>query len=260
MAAAMFWFHLFDFCFNWFMVNVMRRNPSAQSHRSPLFSRWSLTSLVILLLPLVARSGPAPILLTIDDSNPSAVIITATGSDPSVNYSGGNTANTGIDLLQFFTLDEGNMTFGEFLIGGLTGGNIGVNYNDVYSDNQSTGGGAFLDMELYVDVNSPGQGNPETFSTSQPAFSGTWTIDMSALGVTSAALPAIGTSGTINSGISGSTGANIGEWEVQDVPEPTEASLALLGFALTGFAALRRGRPFGRSQRHFLLSRRNETA
>ncbi len=201
----------------------------------------TISAVLLLIWAAAIHSVSAQSLLTINDSNPSAVIITATGANAGVNYSG-NTANDGVDLLQFFTLNEFNMSFGQDLTGTLTGGNIGVSYDDVYSDNESTSGGNYFDMELYVDNNSPGEGNTETFSTSQPAFSGSWTIDFSALGVTGAALPTPGSTGSIMSGFSGSPGDIIGQWEIQAAPEPGTTSLALAGFAVTAIAMFRQRR------------------
>lgn len=212
-----------------------------------LFPRWlSLAALSLGFCAVPIHSGSAQVLLTINDSNPAAVVLTATGAHAGVNDNS-NTANEGVDLLQFFTLDQVNMTFGQDLTGTLTGGNIGVNYDDVFSDNQSSAGGAFLDMELYVDLNSPGQGNTETFSTTQPAFSGTWTIDLASLGVTSQALPAAGTEGNIISGYSGNPGAVIGQWQVEAVPEPGTISLAVAGFAVAAMASFCQRRKAGKT-------------
>jgi hypothetical protein len=182
----------------------------------------------------------ASVLLSIDDSNPSAVTITATGLNSAVNDSG-SIVNSGVDLLSFYTADEQNMTFGQFLTGALEGGNSGVPYNDVYSDFYSTDGGAFYDLELYVDISSTGANNTETFSTTQPAFAGSWTIDFSSLGVDPSVLPTAGSQGNILSGYSGSPGPVIGTWQVASpVPEPAVDSLLALGLLATGMAIYRR--------------------
>lgn len=211
-----------------------------------MLSPWiCVSALSVAFWATSIRSGSAQVLLTINDSNPSAVVITATGANAGANCST-NIANEGVDLLQFFQLNEFNMTFGQNLPGTLTGGNIGVNFNDVYSDDQSTGGGtSYLDMELYVDLNSAGQGNTETFSTTQPAFSGTWTIDLASLGITSAALPTAGSEGSIISGYFAKPGAVIGQWQVAPVPEPGATSLAMAGFAVTGIWMFRQRRKGG---------------
>ncbi len=182
-----------------------------------------------------------PVLLTINDSNPSAVTITATGADAALDFSG-STANAGVDLLQFFGIDESGMTFGQDLTGALTASGVSVSYNDVDRDDYSTGGGAvYTDLELYVDVNSPGQGDTETFSTTAPAFTGSWTIDLSSLGVDSSALPSAGSEGSILSGNYGAPGQVIGAWEVtSDVPEPSATSLLALGGLILGAFIYRR--------------------
>ena len=190
----------------------------------------------------VCVGSTSPILLTINDSNPSAVTVTATGLDAALDFSG-NTANEGVDLLQFFGLDESGISLGQNLAGTLAGGNISVSYNDVNRDDYSTGGGAvYTDLELYVDINSPGQGDTETFSTNSSAFTGSWTIDLSSLGVDSSALPSAGSVGNILSGDNGTPGQEIGSWEVTtDVPEPSATSLlALGGLALGTFSYHRR--------------------
>lgn len=199
---------------------------------------WS--AVFILGMGFGENPATAQILLSINDTDPSAVTVTATGLDPSVNNNT-TTANIGVDLLSFFTVDEFNMTFGQDLSGNLEGGGTGVMYNDVYSDNYSTAGsGASYDMELYVDFGSPGQANTQTFSTTQPAFTGSWTIDLSSLGVQASALPAAGTEGNILAGYSGDVGAVIGTWQVQPVPEPAAAGLLALSLPVLGFV-IRRG-------------------
>lgn len=170
----------------------------------------------------------SPILLTINDSNPAAVTITATGFAAAVN-DGTKPASSGVDLLGFFSSNVPGL-FGQLLLGSnLSGGNSGVSYNDVRGDNFSTSGGNSVDFRLSLDISSPGSGNTQTFSTSQPAFTGTWTIDLSALGINGSALPSPGTTGDILSGFSGDTGAIIGQWEIAPVPEPGMGGLLVLG-------------------------------
>lgn len=185
----------------------------------------------ILGMGLEESFATSPILLTINDSNPSAVTITATGLNPTVNDTG-RTANDGVDLLSFFNQDEINMTAGQFLPNStLKGGSLVLSYNDVWSDNYSTTGGTFKDLSLYIDISSPGSTDPENFSVSQPAFSGSWTIDLSGLGVSSIALPTPGSTGQILSGDSVNAGSIIGQWQVAPVPEPTTGSLLFIGSA-----------------------------
>lgn len=187
----------------------------------------------ILGMGLANSSATLPFLLTINDSDPAAVTITATGLDPIQNDSSGRTANDGVDLLSFFSQDEIGMSAGQFLPGStLEGGNLTLSYNDVWSDDYSTGNANFYDLSLYVDISSPGSGDSQTFSTSQSAFTGSWTLNLSTLGINSSALPTPGSSGQILSGSSQNPGVVIGAWQVDPVPEPTGGSLLLLTSAV----------------------------
>jgi hypothetical protein len=169
----------------------------------------------------------SPVLLTIDDSNPSAVTITATGFPPGVDNTG-KPVSSGVDLLGFFFANETTL-FGHALPNStLTGGNSGAAYHDLRPDNFSAGGDVFTDLILFLDNASPGANNTQTFSTLQPAFTGSWTINFSDLGVGAPALPTPGTTGDILSGFSGDQGAIIGQWEVAAVPEPSVGSLIIL--------------------------------
>jgi len=165
----------------------------------------------------------SPILLTIDDSNPSAVTITATGFAPSVNS--GKFADSGVDLLGFFNTSQTGL-FDSFLNSTLFGGGSPSPYTDVRSDNFSTSGGNALDLNLFIVT---GHADLQGFSTEGPAFTGSWTIDLGDLGVSGSALPAPGTTGDILTGFSGDQGTVIGQWEVTSVPEPGIGSLLVLG-------------------------------
>lgn len=186
-------------------------------------------------------AGAPPILLTIDDSDVSAVTITATGLAPDANDSGVE-ARLGVDLLGFFNQDESSLQGDTMPNSTLFGGGLTLSYNSVISDNYSTGGtsgvGSYVDLGLYVDNSN----DPQVFSTSQPAFSGSWTFDLSSLGVNSAALPTVGAQGYIMTGFSGEPGSVIGAWQVAAVPEPTTGSLLVLGSAASVLFWRRRGR------------------
>lgn len=199
--------------------------------------------LVVCILGFGAIASSAisgvPILLTIDVSNPSAVTITATSSNSYSDYSG-NTANAGVDLLGFFGANEQSLSPGQFSGGSLQGGNDGVSYDSLTSDNYSTGGGLYYDLEVYLSAAAVGSGNTETFSTNLPAFSGTWTVNLSSLGVSASDLPSAGSEGTIISGSGASAGPFIGEWQVVSTPEPGTAGLLALGAIVTGIAIRRR--------------------
>ena len=198
-------------------------------------------AVVVLGGSLNVASAAIPILLTINDSNPSAVTITATGVNSAVNFD--STVNEGVDLLSFFSVDEAGMDVGQDSTGNLQGGGSEISYNAVYSDNDSSAGGANFDLKLYVDDTSPGSGTLENFSTTQAAFTGSWTFDLSSFGVDPSALPAAGTDGEILSGnsLSSVPGEVIGDWQVvSSVPEPATTSLLALGALMMGVVLYRR--------------------
>jgi len=165
----------------------------------------------------------SPVLLTIDDSDPSAVVITATGFAPAVNS--GKFASSGVDLLTFFRTGQTGLLGSSFNTT-LFGGGSPSPYSDVRSDNFSTSGGSSVDLNLFIVT---GSGDLQGFTTTQPAFTGSWTIDLSGLGVSAPDLPTSGTTGDILTGFSGDQGAIIGQWEVGPVPEPGVGSLLVLG-------------------------------
>lgn len=184
-------------------------------------------------LALGTQKASAQGLLTIDDSDPSHVLIIATGANSGANST--EPAIQGVDLLAFFNGSQPlvNVTNAN---GTLTGGNSGSSYDTAISDNTTANG--FIDLNLYASTSSGSQ----VFSTTQPAFTGQWILDLSGLGV--GVLPSMGASGNIMSGFSGSStpGVVIGTWQVAAVPEPGTTSLAVIGFAVTGFALLRQRR------------------
>jgi hypothetical protein len=184
---------------------------------------------------LSSQTASAQGLLTIDDSNPADVIITATGLNPSNGAT--NAVSSGVDLLAFFTIDVNYTSGNTPLTGTLTGGNSGVAYDGAVRDNQSTAGGANVDLNLFVSP-GPNSGSLQTFDPSQPAFTGFFALDLSALDVLS--LPTLGTSGNIISGYSGGVGPIIGTWVV--VPEPTTTGLTVFGSLAAGIAYLRHRR------------------
>ncbi|HXT11380.1 MAG TPA: PEP-CTERM sorting domain-containing protein [Candidatus Angelobacter sp.] len=164
-----------------------------------------------------AATSP-PVLLTISDSNPAAVTITATGADPMVNDSS-QVGLGGVDLLGFFTQSSPSVG-GPVGTSTLRGGSLADPYDTLQVDNSGSG---TVNLNLYVN-----NANPETFSTTQPAFTGSWTMDLTTFGVGSSALPTPGTSGQIIVGFTGNPGPVIGEWQVAAVPEPATGSLLLL--------------------------------
>jgi hypothetical protein len=190
------------------------------------------------LVALSCSTGSAQVLLTIDTSDVSNVVITATGSAAGQG-SATTIANDGVTLLGFFTSSQ--TAAGSLLPNStLQGGGLSVSYDDFAAVNYA--GGAFsLDANLYVDSTDVDHGMTQTFTTSSPAFTGTWTIDLGSLGISAAALPGNGASGQLFSGDANDHGVQIGTYDVvQTVPEPTTIGLALVGFAITGVAVLRR--------------------
>ncbi|HEY4284631.1 MAG TPA: hypothetical protein VGM62_16335 [Chthoniobacterales bacterium] len=172
---------------------------------------------------------PPRYLLTIDTSNPSAVTVTSTGLSAVVNDSS-ISGRIGAELLGFFSQDEYSLFNVAPPNSTLTASGLTLSYNNIGSDNYSTGGGenSYLDLGFYVNDASPAANDPQTFSTSQPAFSGSWTIDFASLGIDASALPTAGAQGEILSGFSGQPGTIIGSWQVAAVPEPGTGSLVLL--------------------------------
>lgn len=182
---------------------------------------------------------PVPVLLTIDASNPSAVTFTATGLNSGLNDSG-RIGTDGVDLLGFFSQNQSTLLGSLLPNSSLSGGGLTLSYNNVRGDNYSTSGGNSYDLTLSVNASASGSGDAETFSTDQPAFGGSWTIDFSTLGLNSSALPTTGTQGLIISGDRANPGAIIGQWQVEPVPEPAVGSLLVLGSIAGWFVRRRR--------------------
>jgi hypothetical protein len=214
-------------------------------HKTTYFMRISKKKLVtaaaigLSLASLSCFALNPPYLLTVNDANPANVIVTATGVNSLANTTG-QTANNGVNLLGFFGQDEVNMSTGQFPSGTLTGGSLTTTYDSVSSDNQSTSGGAFLDLSLSLDIASPQSGQAENFSTASPAFTGTWSFDLVDLGTSPSALPAPGQEGNILAGDSTNPGQIIGEWEIVPAPEPGVVSLLAVGTLISIFFGNRR--------------------
>ncbi|HXS68654.1 MAG TPA: PEP-CTERM sorting domain-containing protein [Candidatus Polarisedimenticolia bacterium] len=172
-------------------------------------------------------------LLTINVSNPSAVTIAATGAN-SIADDTGRTAGDGVDLLDFFSQNE--PISGPVSGSSLQGGGSTLSYNQAVGDNDSTLSGSRerLDLNIFYQ----GGFDPETFSTTAPAFTGSLTLDLSSMGVNVSALPAAGSQGDIIAGWSGNRGSVIGQWQVAPVPEPGTGTLVLLG-SVAGFIVRR---------------------
>lgn len=200
----------------------------------------SIVSVLGMGLETSSAIPPLPVLLTINASNPSAVTITATGLNAGANDSS-IPGRIGVELLGFFSENEYSLYNEAPPNPALYGSGQTLSYNNIGADNYSSGGGdgSYLDLGFYVNIDDPAANDPQTFSTTQPAFSGSWTIDFLDLGIDLSALPAAGSQGGILAGYSGQPGSIIGEWQVEAVPEPSTGGLLLLG-SVAGFIFWRR--------------------
>ena len=174
-----------------------------------------LATAAIAFLALAPYSRADTILLSINTSNPTAVTITATGNFASINEFNRKTSD-GIDLLQFFI--SSNSFSSTSVTGSLTPSGGGSNpYSQALQDSYS---GSGVDLNLLN-----GFSNPQNFSTTTPAFTGTATLDLSSY---SSDLPAAGASGNILDGWKYiNSGGIIGKWSV--VPEPSAYALFGIG-------------------------------
>jgi hypothetical protein len=162
-----------------------------------------------------------PILLTIDDSNPSDVIITTTGAFADT-YDTKSNEQEGIELLNFFT--HSLELSDPIHWGSLTpSGRDTVPYNSWGIDDAS---GCNHDLHLWA---SDGREITQQFATHESAFKGTYTINLCEY---AAELPGAGTTGDILAGDS-KYGDIIGRWEIVCVPEPSQygmwVALAVVG-------------------------------
>jgi hypothetical protein len=170
----------------------------------------------------------SPYLITIDVSNPANVTLTATGINALANTTG-QTAEDGVDLLGFFSQDAGSISINPLSAQELAGAGLSP-YEYFTPDNRSSAGGGFFDLNLIS-----ASGDPENFSTSLPAFTGTSTFNLGYLDLPSSALPATGSQGDILAGDSENPGQVIGEWEVEPAPEPGILGIFALGTLIVVF-------------------------
>ena len=183
-----------------------------------------------------AQNLTYPVLVVVNDSDPSAVTFTATTADP-IFASSNHPFSEGFDLIQFFTSSIG--TNGGTIPFSVTGSGLTTyldgtpHYNTAQADYLGEYEG---DINLYT--SGTGSASDQTFATASQAFTGTETLDLSSY---SSYLPASGTLSYIYVGHTQTTNPVqlIGAYQV--VPEPSQWSLLLLGAA--GLFALRRFRP-----------------
>lgn len=173
---------------------------------------------------LLASNARADILVTIDITNPAAVVFTATSAAP--QSSGPNVPGTsGIDFLHFFAIEISG-----FALGLVSQSTFATYLDSSYpylnwnTDNYSVDN---VDLQFYSQKTSS-----QHFSTSDPAFVGTGTVDFSAY---AAYLPTVGATGQITDGYSGNASGDsrpltvLGTYQV--VPEPATWALLALGLA-----------------------------
>ena len=192
----------------------------------------SCSAVLVLGAGFFAATLPAAgqsILINISQEFPNAVTFTATVTSAVQNDS--TQFNLfGVDLLGYFTTAQ---SVGGAVTGNLTPAGTTTAYTQWFPDNLHVA--TSVDLNLYATTPSQLQ----TFTTSGAAFTGTATINLSAL---IASLPNTGAAGNIYAGDARSPGGLlIGRWTV--VPEPSvEAQLALGAMVLAGLAFVRRSR------------------
>jgi hypothetical protein len=178
-----------------------------------------LTAAAVLLIAGTATAqGQLPVLLMVDNTDPSNVLISATGAAPAVNGSVG--VISGVTLMGLFGGAGINLPITTVVGGNLAGGGSAFAYN--------RGGNAFgtlsaNDLNIWV---TGGSGN-QNFNVANPAFVGVMTGNYA--GAT------FNDSGEIRLGDTIS-GVVLGQWRLI----PTPGALALFGVA--GMAATRRRR------------------
>jgi len=195
-----------------------------------------------LFLLASVNAAKAQVLLTVDISNPKAVVITAV-STGTYNGTFGNPVttnfNSGIDLLGLFTADAGTSPIGiDSPTPTLTTGNGsagGEAYSIIYPDNFTTDLGiGYHDLSLYGNNTTAGS---ETFDTSDAAFAGSITLNLSGYSLQDANYQ-----GTIITGANGSTpNTVIGSYQVisDTVSTPEPSTWALLLGSLAGLVIWR---------------------
>lgn len=175
------------------------------------------------------------IALNVDFTDPSAVVVTATGANSLVNDSG-NLSGNGFQLLGALpnnstSFTDIGSTVASTLIPGGTGTEPGDFANQAYTDSTQSGG--VTSLNLYRNPNN----GFWAVSTSEPAFLGTATYDLSNPLI--GALPSIGDSGNIVIGYDLVSGV-VGTWVA--VPEPATYTTIVGLSALVMATFLRRRR------------------
>ncbi|TVQ32258.1 MAG: hypothetical protein EA376_06315 [Phycisphaeraceae bacterium] len=177
------------------------------------------------LATAAANAGEIPVLIIVDNTDPSSVTFNSTGAAAAVTDDSASIVG-GISLLDLFG-GAGFNTGGSQVIGGDLSPNGNTNaYNRVFNDI-----GALGTSGLNFWASGIG-GGPQTFNTTDPAFTGATTgFDFSAATFNLSGDIVIGDT----AGIPGS-GAVLGSWVL--IPTPGAVGL----FAMAGLAASRRRR------------------
>jgi hypothetical protein len=187
------------------------------THRFQKLGRVTL----LLFAVLLAGAGVACAqVLIIDVSNPSAVTFTGTGTFASANFNGGTTAAFPVRVSGFFT---SSLTNFDVLATSTTLATTGSNHT-LGRAFLRVGAGGPTTLLFRQDGNSQ-----ENFSTSNAAFTGTGTFDLSAY---STSLPGAGATGSIYAA-DGTT--VIGTYLVTTSAIPEPSTYALI-FGLAGLA------------------------
>lgn len=184
----------------------------------------AISVLAVAGLAVSASAQQLPVLLIVDNSDPSNVVFTSTGNAAAVNDSSVSIVG-GVSLLGLFA-GGGFNTNGSQVVGGdlSPSGNPGA-YDTILNDLGTLGTSGLNLWAVGVD-------GPQSFNTNDPAFTGS-TSGFDFGGV------AFNASGDIivgdTAGVPGS-GAILGQWQLI----PTPGAVALFGIA--GLAATRRRR------------------
>ena len=196
-----------------------------------IFSRLVVVLLGFGLGATVTQAAP-PILLQVDVSNPAAVTFTAT-SDFSYAVDSSFNLQEGIDLVSFFTAPLSGPGSTGTISGSLATPSYPAYPYDYWSADDRSGSFNQVDLNLYRATE--GLNNPQIFSTTANAFTGTSTINLSSQ---VAYLPSLlGTTGNIVPGWGSMEPYTvIGQWQVVAIPEPT--TLTLVGLGLLGVASM----------------------
>ena len=192
----------------------MRNNPFKSTRSHPLFSIG-----VVLAASLFWMNAGAQVLLyATQDGAGGDILFLSYPTGPAVNDSS-TTTDLGISLVNFFNTPVSTVSIAENPEVSPFRPNSGSITYDVASTDASTP--LTRNLRFYSDV-IPSQ--TQTFSTSSRAFQGWVSLRMAAF---AGNLPAVGSTGLITSGWTGSPGVVLGTWIY--LPEPSTYGIATGG-------------------------------